>query len=144
MHTSEQINSQLLGWKHFCKTVKFRYRASLKVATLSVLKVEKHKGTFALSVGKSLSWWECLGVTSVCGQREREAFEVTAVCFVALSGIDVPGGAAHFAAVSATTGLEDPCAGGKSPRSVLTNYLFMLMSMLTAHTSHCPAVATCD
>lgn len=43
------------------------------------------------------------------------------MCFIALSGIDLPGGAAHFAAVSTTTGLEDPCARGKSPRSVPIN-----------------------
>lgn len=41
------------------------------------------------------------------------------MCFVELSGTDLSGGAAHSAAVSTTTGLEDPCAGGKSPRSVL-------------------------
>lgn len=65
-------------------------------------------------------------MTSECGQREREAFEVTSVCFVTLSGIDLPGGAAHFAAVSPTTGLEDSCAGGKSPRSVLTNTVLLV------------------
>lgn len=59
-------------------------------------------------------------MTSECDQRGRETFLVTSVCFVALLGIDLPGGAAHFAAVSTTAGLEDPCAGGKSPRSVPT------------------------
>lgn len=48
----------------------------------------------------------------------REAVKVTTLCFTALSGTDLSGGAAHFAAVFATAGLEDPSSGGKSPRLV--------------------------
>lgn len=61
-----------------------------------------------------------------------EAFNVTTLCFTARSGTDLSGGAAHFAAVVATAGLEDPCSGGKSPRLVpyLTFQVLLLLLFL--------------
>lgn len=47
--------------------------------------------------------------------------------FIALSGTDLPGGAAHFAAVSVAARLEDPRAGGESPRSVPRKGLLALL-----------------
>lgn len=55
--------------------------------------------------------------------KGRGTYQVTSLFFIlfVLSGADLPGGAAHFAAFSAATGLEDPRAGGKSHWSVPTN-----------------------
>lgn len=59
-----------------------------------------------------------------------EAFNITTLCVTARSGTDLSGGAAHFAAVVATAGLEDPCPGGKSSRSVPNLALQVLLLLL--------------
>lgn len=66
------------------------------------------------------------------------------MCFVALSGVDLPGGAAHFAVVSAAAGLEDPCAGGKSPRLVPTYTSILLFLIHVDVNSSCLTLPSCN
>lgn len=53
--------------------------------------------------------------------KEAGILSVTTLYFIAISGIDLSGGAAHFAAVSPAASVEDPCTRRKSPRSVTKN-----------------------
>lgn len=68
--------------------------------------------------------------------RGWNSFEVTSLCAIALAGTDLPGGAAHVAAVPSATGLEDPRAGGKSTRSVPEGLLFFYSAYLTIHSRY--------